>query len=86
MFRKLLFPCLLLLITVNSLHAQWSNDPLVNSIVNDLGGAQAVPHIAYDAVGNFYVGFYSNDAAITISVFSIITSQVWLNGQLMVFW
>ncbi len=62
MFRKLLFPCLLLLITVNSLHAQWSNDPLVNSIVNDLGGAQAVPHIAYDAVGNFYVGFYSNDA------------------------
>ncbi|MDP2724231.1 MAG: T9SS type A sorting domain-containing protein [Bacteroidales bacterium] len=45
-----------------STFAQWSNDPLVNSIVNNLGGSQAVPHIAYDANGNFYIGFYSNNA------------------------
>jgi len=42
--------------------AQWSNNPLVNTIVNDMSGDQAVPHIAYDASGNFYVGFYSNNA------------------------
>lgn len=42
--------------------AQWTNDPLTNTIVNDMSGSQAVPHIAYDDVGNFYVGFYSNDA------------------------
>ncbi len=46
---------------VSSVSAQWSTDPLVNTIVNDLGGSQAVPHIAYDAAGNFYVGFYSNE-------------------------
>ncbi len=46
---------------VYSVSAQWSTDPLVNTIVNDLGGSQAVPHIAYDAAGNFYVGFYSNE-------------------------
>ncbi|PLX10395.1 MAG: hypothetical protein C0598_10465 [Marinilabiliales bacterium] len=44
------------------LSAQWSTDPLVNSVVCDLSGSQAVPHIAYDASGNFYVGFYSNNA------------------------
>ena len=42
--------------------AQWTNDPLANSVVNNLSGSQAVPHIAYDASGNFYIGFYSNDA------------------------
>ena len=51
-----------IILTSSLTFAQWTNDPLVNTVVNDLSGDQAVPHIAYDAVGNFYVGFYSNDA------------------------
>lgn len=43
-------------------YSQWTNDPQVNTVVNNLPGSQAVPHIAYDASGNFYVGFYSNNA------------------------
>lgn len=60
--KKLILLLSLIVIGLLSSHAQWSNDPLVNSIVNDMTGSQAVPHIAYDASGNFYVGFYSNDA------------------------
>jgi len=45
-----------------SMQAQWTDDSTVNTIVNDMSGSQAVPHIAYDANGNFYVGFYSNNA------------------------
>ncbi len=59
--KKYIF-LLLIILTSSITFAQWTNDPLVNTVVNDLSGDQAVPHIAYDAVGNFYVGFYSNDA------------------------
>ncbi len=50
-----------MLIAFGPVSAQWTDDPLVNSIVNNLTGSQAVPHIAYDASGNFYIGFYSNE-------------------------
>ena len=43
-------------------NAQWNDNPQINTIVNNLNGSQAVPHIAYDDAGNFYVGFYSNNA------------------------
>ncbi|MFK5856040.1 MAG: T9SS type A sorting domain-containing protein [Bacteroidota bacterium] len=59
---KKLFTIALLMSFNILLFGQWSDDPLINTIVNDLSGSQAVPHIAYDASGNFYVGFYSNDA------------------------
>jgi len=51
-----------LFIIVFAANAQWTNNPAINTIVSELPGSQAIPHIAYDASGNFYVGFYSNDA------------------------
>ena len=60
--KKIIFTTLLIISLVFTLSAQWTDDPLSNTIVNNLSGSQAVPHIAYDASGNFYVGFYSNDA------------------------
>ncbi len=59
--KKYIFLFILSLATTLAF-SQWTNDPLNNSVVNSMSGSQAVPHIAYDAVGNFYVGFYSNDA------------------------
>lgn len=60
--KKLTVIILLISVFGLSTSAQWTNDPLINTIVNNLSGSQAVPHIAYDASGNFYVGFYSNNA------------------------
>jgi type IX secretion system substrate protein/cadherin-like protein len=60
--KKYIFLFLFFLSSISYLSAQWSDDPQVNTIVNNMSGSQAVPHIAYDASGNFYVGFYSNDA------------------------
>ena len=60
--KKLIFSALIIFLIAFHAFAQWSDDPLVNTIVNNLTGSQAVPHIAYDDAGNFYVGFYSNDA------------------------
>ena len=58
--KKFIFSSLLFAFTVLSMQAQWTDDPLINTIVSDADGAQAVPHVAYDADGNFYIGFYSN--------------------------
>ena len=60
--KKLIINIVLIIAIGFSASAQWTNDPLINTIVNNLSGSQAVPHIAYDASGNFYVGFYSNNA------------------------
>lgn len=60
--RRLVLSFAIALVCFISVSAQWTDDPLTNSIVNNLSGAQAVPHIAYDNAGNFYVGFYSNNA------------------------
>ncbi|NOU48356.1 MAG: T9SS type A sorting domain-containing protein [Bacteroidales bacterium] len=59
--KKFLPSVFFFLMMVTSVSAQWTDDPLVNTIVNNLTGSQAVPHIAYDATGNFYIGFYSNE-------------------------
>jgi len=59
--KKAIYSLVINFFLVFSATAQWSTDPMVNTIVNDLGGSQAVPHIAYDDAGNFYVGFYSNE-------------------------
>lgn len=79
---------LLIFITSSFLSfAQWSNDPLVNTVVNDLSGSQAVPHIAYDASGNFYVGFYSNDAGnydIRLQYYNFAGVAQWANGGIVV--
>lgn len=59
--KKFLFIVIFLSSLAVSVSGQWTDDPLTNTIVNDLTGSQAVPHIAYDASGNFYIGFYSNE-------------------------
>ncbi len=60
--KKYIFLFLFSILSISYLSAQWTDDPMINTVVNDMSGEQAVPHIAYDASGNFYVGFYSNDA------------------------
>lgn len=60
--KKLIIVITIVIATTITAFAQWVSDPLVNTVVNNMSGSQAVPHIAYDDAGNFYVGFYSNDA------------------------
>lgn len=60
--KKIILSLLFISFGVFTASSQWTDDPLLNSVVNNLSGSQAVPHIAYDDVGNFYVGFYSNNA------------------------
>lgn len=60
--KKLILSLLFVGLGIFTASSQWTDDPLVNTIVNNLTGSQAVPHIAYDNAGNFYVGFYSNNA------------------------
>jgi hypothetical protein len=70
-----------------SVSAQWVDDPLVNTIVNNLTGSQAVPHIAYDANGNFYVGFYSNETGnynIRLQYFNFEGEAQWSSDGLLV--
>lgn len=62
MMKKLILSLLFVGLGIFTASSQWTDDPLVNTIVNNLTGSQAVPHIAYDNAGNFYVGFYSNNA------------------------
>ena len=61
MKKNILLVFLMVMVALNAF-TQWSNDPMVNTIVNNMSGEQAVPHVAYDANGNFYVGFYSNSS------------------------
>lgn len=58
--KKIFLSLFLVLIAIHST-AQWTDDPSQNTVVNNLSGSQAVPHIAYDDEGNFYIGFYSNE-------------------------
>ncbi len=60
--KKAIFIVLFIAGATFSVFAQWTDDPLENTVVNDLGGSQVMPHIAYDVNGNFYVGFYSNES------------------------
>ncbi len=60
--KKNILIVIILLVSYYTASAQWTDDPLINSVVNNMTGSQAVPHVAYDASGNFYVGYYSNDA------------------------
>jgi len=79
---------ILLAIAINlPISAQWSGDPLINTVVNNLPGSQAVPHIAYDASGNFYVGFYSNDAGnydIRLQYYSFDGTAQWATNGIVV--
>ena len=70
-----------------STQAQWTDDPTVNTIVNDMSGSQAVPHIAYDANGNFYVGFYSNNAGnydIRLQYYTYDGVAQWADGGILI--
>lgn len=84
--RKYLYLLLILLFAVN-LNAQWTDDANINTIVNDMSGEQAVPHIAYDASGNFYVGFYSNESAnynIRLQYYHWDGIAQWANGGILI--
>ena len=85
--KKLIFNILLIFAIGVSATAQWTNDPAINTIVNNLPGSQAVPHIAYDASGNFYVGFYSNNAGnydIRLQYYTIDGVAQWASDGLLV--
>ena len=59
--KKIALSILIVITATISASAQWTDNPIENTIVNNLGGSQVIPHIAYDETGNFYVGFFSND-------------------------
>jgi len=60
--RHFLLNLFVIVLITSAVQAQWTDDPEINTIVSNATGAQVVPHIAYDADGNFYVGFYSNSS------------------------
>ncbi|MFC2106802.1 FlgD immunoglobulin-like domain containing protein [Bacteroidota bacterium] len=56
----LLFAILILLhITTFS---QWSSNPAINNIINNMSGEQAIPKIATCSNGDSYIGFFSNES------------------------
>ncbi len=85
---KKLYTLIVLLLCYSSISfSQWTNDPLINSVVNNMSGSQAVPHVAYDASGNFYVGFYSNDAGnydIRLQYYNFAGIAQWASGGILV--
>lgn len=85
--KKIILSLLFISFGVFTASSQWTDDPLINSVVNNLSGSQAVPHIAYDYVGNFYVGFYSNNAGnydIRLQYFSYDGVAQWETNGLLV--
>jgi len=59
--KNIALSILIIFTAIISVSAQWTNNPLENTVVNNLSGSQVIPNIAYDEAGNFYVGFFSND-------------------------
>lgn len=45
----------------SSMTAQWSTNPAVNNVINNLSGEQAIPKVATCSNGDTYVGFFSNE-------------------------
>lgn len=85
--KKIILSISLVILASMSLLSQWSTDPSINSVVCDLSGSQAVPHIAYDASGNFYVGYYSNDAGnydIRLQYYSYDGIAQWANNGIVI--
>jgi hypothetical protein len=42
-------------------NAQWSENPMVNNVICNLGGEQAIPKIAIGPSGDSYIGYFSNE-------------------------
>ncbi len=85
--KKLFISIILAAFAALTTQAQWSSDPAVNTIVNDFSGSQAIPHIAYDANGNFYVGFYSNEAGnydIRLQFYNVEGEAQWATGGILI--
>lgn len=60
MKKTLLLHYLLILFTF--VNAQWSENPMVNNVVCNLGGEQAIPKIAIGPTGDSYIGYFSNES------------------------
>ncbi|NOY51633.1 MAG: T9SS type A sorting domain-containing protein [Chlorobi bacterium] len=85
--RRVLYSAILALFFSFFANAQWTDDATLNTIVNDMSGEQAVPHIAYDANGNFYVGFYSNNAGnydIRLQYYNYSGIAQWANNGILI--
>ena len=85
--KKLLISIILAAFAAFTTQAQWVDDPEINTVVCSLAGEQAVPHIAYDASGNFYVGFYSNESGnynIRLQYYTIDGVAQWATGGILI--
>lgn len=85
--KKVILGILLMAVAATSLQAQWTNNPATNTIVNNFTNSQAVPHIAYDASGNFYVGFYSFESGnynIRLQYYNIEGEAQWAAGGILI--
>lgn len=49
-------------IDLSGVHAQWTDNPLVNTAIATLTGDETVPHIAAAADGTYYMAWYSNES------------------------
>ena len=85
--KKTISLLLINLFLVFSATAQWSTDPLTNTVVNDMPGSQATPLIAYDANGNFYIGFFSYEAGnynVRLQYYNFDGVAQWATGGILV--
>jgi hypothetical protein len=60
--KRLLFIALILLCTLFSASAQWSDNPSVNNPINTMAGEQAIPKIATCSNGDSYIASFSNES------------------------
>lgn len=59
--KKVILLCLFILHIVQT-NAQWSENPMVNNVICNLGGEQAIPKIAIGPTGDSYIGYFSNES------------------------
>lgn len=85
--KKRIINIFILLFSVLCLSAQWTSDPLVNTVVNNMSGSQAIPLVSYDNAGNFYVGFFSNESGnynVRLQYYNFAGVEQWATGGITV--
>jgi len=81
--KRLLATIILLAIIAAPVFAQWSDDPMVNTTVNDQTGEQTQPKVGSLSDDGFYVGFYNHSSGnydIYLQRYDVDGNALWADG------